>query len=362
MKDYGEKYYFFQEGFKRAAMASKGIPDRVPLYGQICELITQETGIPASKIFRDPELLVTGSYNICEKYGIDVPVAAFDTYNIESEGIGQKLLFHEDIMPDIDRTSPLISDKKDLDRIVTPDFERDGRFSFVVKVYEIVEKLTGLPPALVFCGPFSMAANIRGIEKVIMDIMLDPGFATELFERVTHNVLIPWIQYLQKKFPDTPRIVGADALASLPIINEKIMEDYAVKYIQQIFKACGERICIPNHTGERYSKTPERFLEARLLCNPHFVQGQDPDIEQLGPEFYKEFANKHDLPLLLGLGATFLTQATPEQVHDRVKYYVEAGGKDGRFVFYLCNLEPGTPKENIKTAIDALHKYGTYEK
>ena len=38
----------------------------------------------------------------------------------------------------------------------------------------------------------------------------------------------------------------------------------------------------------------------------------------------------------------------------RVKHYVEAGGKDGRFALYLCNLGSTTPRENNTDAIEAV--------
>jgi hypothetical protein len=101
-------------------------------------------------------------------------------------------------------------------------------------------------------------------------------------------------------------------------------------------------------------------MDIRRRCNPLYVEGQDPDVEVLGPEFYKQYADKHDLPLLLGIGAAFLNNAAPEEVAARVKHYVQTGGKNGRLWLYLCNLSPSTPEENIAAAIESAHRYGTY--
>jgi uroporphyrinogen-III decarboxylase len=84
------------------------------------------------------------------------------------------------------------------------------------------------------------------------------------------------------------------------------------------------------------------------------LEGQDPDVDTLGPAFYKEYAEEQDVPLVLGVGASFLAQAKPEEVRQRVKGYVEVGGKNGRFALYLCNLGATTPPENVKAAIDAV--------
>jgi len=76
-------------------------------------------------------------------------------------------------------------------------------------------------------------------------------------------------------------------------------------YVEKLREACGSKVCEPNWTGERHAKNPE-------------------------------------------------------EVFNRVKYYVKVGGGNGSLWLYLCNIEPGTPMENIKAAVDAVHKYGTY--
>ena len=102
------------------------------------------------------------------------------------------------------------------------------------------------------------------------------------------------------------------------------------------------------------------MLDVKRQVCPGFVEGQDPDVEKLGPELYKDYAEKHDVPLILGVGAGFLALATPEQVAQRVKRYVDVGGKGGRLVLYLCNLGATTPPENVRAAIQAVREYGTY--
>ncbi len=83
-------------------------------------------------------------------------------------------------------------------------------------------------------------------------------------------------------------------------------------------------------------------------------------MEELGPTLYKEYANKKGVPLILGIGAAFMALSTPGEVAGRVRHYIEAGGKDGRFALLFCNLGATTPPENVKAAMDAVHRYGQY--
>jgi len=73
------------------------------------------------------------------------------------------------------------------------------------------------------------------------------------------------------------------------------------------------------------------------------------------------YAEMHDVPLVLGVGASFMALSTPQEVRERVRHYVEIGGKGGRFALYLCNLGATTPPENVRAAVEAARTYGRYD-
>jgi hypothetical protein len=212
-----------------------------------------------------------------------------------------------------------------------------------------------------FCAPFSLAANVRGIESLVMDVYTDPDFACSLFERLTEEVVGPWIAYQLQHFPDAASMGGSDATASLPIVNLDMLAQWVAPYILRLREMCGPKVYVANWVGERYLNTPEKvdkMLDLKLRVSPGFLEGQDPDVEALGPERFKAYAEAHDVPLVLGVGAGFLATATSEEVRDRVKKYVEVGGKNGRFALYLCNLGATTPQENVRTATEATREFG----
>jgi len=360
MESTEDKYAYIREGYLQVGKAAVGYPDRIPLYAQVCERLPQELNISAKTLFHSPEHIVTGVFDLCKKYGIDVPTVDFDCYNIEAEAVGQKLLFHDDIMPDIDRSQLILASKKDLSKLRTPDFDKAGRCPMIVEVYQLAKKLTGIDFSLAFCAPFALAANLRGIEQLIIDTYKDPDFVADLFNFVVDDLLAPWLSHLNIKFPDAPAMVGADATASLPIINVNIFEKWVVQPIERLREKVGPKVIVPNQTGESFLKNPEQLMTLRKRSNPNFIEGQDPDVEKLGPKFYKKFAQENKVPLLLGIGAAFLNQATPDEVENRVRHYINIGGKDGQLWLYLCNLSPSTPAENIHAAKKAIDKYGTY--
>ncbi len=352
----------FQEGAQRFDSAMQGIPDRVPVCAQMHEFAMKEIGSRPTEFYRNPELLVYATLEVQDKFGIDVPVLDYDVYNIEAEAIGQEIVFGDDHMPDVDRTKPMIRSRDDLQKIRTPDFDTDGRFANVIEMNRIFREVIGgqTEATLRFCAPFSLAANIRGIEQLLMDMYTDPDFARSLFDRVVEELLAPWIMRLKKEFPRATSISGDDATGSLPIVNLEILREWIVPYVLRLKEICGPEIYVPNWVGEHNLKNPEEMLDIKRQACPGFVEGQDPDVEKLGPELYKSYAEKHDEPLILGIGAGFLALASPAEVEQRVKHYIEVGGRGGRLVLYLCNLGATTPPENVRAAIQAVHNYGTY--
>ncbi len=360
MNSYKGEYFCFQEGIRRLETAMKGIPDRVPVFAQMHEFIMHDLGMQSTEFYTNPENLVLGGLKIIKKYGLDVPYIDYDVYNIEAEALGQKVIYRDDVIPDVDRSEPLIKFRDDLKKIKTPNFNSDGRFSFVCEVNALYRECTGVAPPLNFCSPFSLAANIRGSEKIIFDIYDDPDFARELFDRLTEDVLAPWILYQKDKFPDAGAIVGSDASASIPLINIKMINEWVIPYILKLRELCGPEIYISNWIGESFLKNPEEMFEAKLMVCPKFLEGQDPDVEMLGPGTYKEYAATHNVSLVLGVGTGFMVTSTPEEVKERVKNYIEVGGGNGQFALYLCNLGKTTPESNIRAAIETVHRHGIY--
>jgi hypothetical protein len=350
-------YSFFREGADLMKRALAGSVERIPVYAQIHEFVASRKGIPNKVFYTQADERVSAMLEVQAEFGLDVASINHDVYNIEAEGIGQPLILSDECMPDIDRSRMLIREKDDLAKIKTPDFDRAGRFGNVVAMYQKFKDLTGLEPGIGFTAPFSMAANIRGIEQLITDFYTDPGFAGLLMEKVTRDVLAPYIYYLHSKFPGVKRYNGADATASIPIVNYRLLEKWCAPYILMLREITGLDVFVANWVGERYLKDPMPMLELKLKVASGSIQGQDPDVAALGPEFYKNFAERADVPLILGVGASFLAQASPVEVISRVKNYIEIGARNGRFALYLCNVSGATPPENLSAAIETAHAY-----
>jgi len=345
----------FQEGAARLSRAMTGMADRVPVFAQLHEFAAEHFGIPRREFFTRPDLSVPALLQVQRDFGIDVASVTFDVYNIEAEALGQAMVWADDGMPDVDRNRPLVRDRRDLAKIRTPDFDTAGRFQQVIRMSTLFKEMTGLEPSLSFCAPFSLAANLRGIERLLLDMHEDPEFARGLMEAITEEVLVPWILYQRRRFPGSTSISGADATASLPIVNLTILRHWVIPSIQRLRELCGPEVYVANWSGERYLPNPTEMLGLKMAVGPGALWAQDPDVEALGPALFKKFAVAHEAPLILGAGAGFLALATPADIEARVRNYVEVGGRGGRFALYLCNLGATTPPENLQAAVETAH-------
>lgn len=328
---------------------------RVQVHAQIHEFVAAQLKIPGEIFYTRPEIMVPAMLEVQAEYGLDVPSITYDVYNIEAEALGQRLIFTDANMADVDRSTPLIGDRADLEKLKTPDFDSAGRCARVIEIHALFKKLTGREPTLRFSAPFSLVANLRGIEQCVIDLQSDPDFARELFQRVTDQVLAPWILYQKKYFPDATRISGADATASIPIVNLRILRDWAAPSILRLRAMCGDHVSVVNWVGERYLKRPDEMLDLKLTIGRGSIQGQDPDVEALGAEIYKDYANRKNVALSLGVGAAFLTNSAPDEIARRVQHYCQIGRQASRFSLYLCNVGRTTPPENLRAAIQAAH-------
>lgn len=341
----------------------RGEVDAVPVMAQINEHVASLYGGDMRAYYTDAASFVEMNLAVFEYYGFDLPGFFYDIYNIEAEALGQAMNWEAGRMPDIDRGSPLVREHSDLDRLRPPDFRKSGRMPYVLELSRRYVDL-GLPLRLRFCSPFSLAANLRGIENLIMDVMLAPDFAHRLLAWLTDEVLIPWLE-VQREAVGQPGAagLGADAVASPPIVTVEILEEFVMPYITRMDERIGPVNSIGYWGYSRLARKPEKFhrmLELMTTVAPGFLQCLDPDVAATGPEPYVEFARESDVPLMLGLDTLLLQDGPVEKIVERCREYVLAGAKAKALILFLNDVSVNTSPQNVHTAIAAIRHFGAF--
>jgi uroporphyrinogen-III decarboxylase len=350
----------FEKGFQRFNDSLNGTPDRVPFIAQMHEFAMKWSRNSAKRFYSDPEFMVRATLDAASDFGFDIPWLGYDVYNIEAEALGIPLVYSDKHPPEVATNKPLIRTKNDLAQLKIPDPYSTGRMPMVLEANKLFEDATGYPPPIQFTAPFSLAMTLRGYENFILDIYQQPDFAHDVLRFTTENILAPWIKVLQTECPRATLYRGADAMASIPLVNIHILKKFVVPYIMKLKTLCGEAVTILNWWGESQLEKPEKMLELKLKISPTIIQGQDPDVEKIGPGLYKKFAVQNNSALILGIGNLFLQKAARKKISTRIRRYIKAGAAGGRFMIYFCYLSSETPIKNIKAAIEAVKKYGHY--
>ncbi len=336
-------------------------PPHVMIGAQSNDHSAHLAGVSSERFFTDALTFTRVQLLVTEYYRVDTPINFWDVYNIEAEALGQKVAYPPDGIPDIDRTTPLIKMPSDLERISPPDPYKSGRMPWVHQVNKNFLEMTGKLERAFFTAPFSLAANIRGYENLVEDIYERPDFVHRLFRFLCDDVLVPYIEAMRNEvgIPDL-FMDGRDAWASPPMISLDMMNEYVVTYTQRLRDRLGDNVVTRGNWGDAKSREPERFFSQKLQCSPGSLTVLDPDLYGVGPGRVRAFANKNNLFITAGVDAPLLKDGPVEAIVERIRFYIDKLGRDGRCMIHLNQIPAETPPEHIHAAVAACHTYGRF--
>jgi uroporphyrinogen-III decarboxylase len=318
-------------------------------------------GISSKQFFTNALTFTRVQLLISEYYRFDVISNFWDVYNIEAEALGQRVIYPSEGIPDIDRNQLLISTPSDLDRIKAPDPFKSGRMPWVREINKHYLEMTGKLERVYFSGPFSIAANIRGYENLVMDMFERPRFVHRLFKFLCDDVIVPFIEVMRSEAGNNSLIIdGRDAWASPPMITLDMMDEYVVAYTQRLRDILGDNVITRGNWGDAKSRDPERFFSQKLKCSSGSLSVLDPDLYEVGPERVKTFASKHNAFVSAGVDATLLKNGPVEAIVERIKLYIDKMARDGLCMIHLNQIPVDTPSDHIHAAVAACHTYGRF--
>ena len=313
--------------------------------------------VNAIDFLSDARLFLDTQKYVFDYYGLDRLCAIYDVYNIEAEALGQKMKYFKNDMPAVDTSRPFIENKSDIKKIRDIDFKKNSRCRFVLDLIGLYQKEIGEGFKPRFCAPFSLAVNIRGFNNLINDIYSDRKFVKELFSRINHSLIAPWIRLQREELADLERVAsGADAWIAIPNVNLDILENIVIPAYLELEEMTGN-IYLALLGGARYLEHPVKFLEIQKILNPFLVKGLDPDMEALGAGFFMEFANDNNMDLLLGVDANFISNSPLEEIDKRIKEYIDIGmmaKKD--FILYFNDIPGDIPPEKLKSIFKTVKR------
>ena len=338
----------------------------IPSIALITELIPELCGVPYDYVLRDDPVAMAETTLLVQEYlNVDTIIANMDIYNFEAEAMGAKIRFYPDHCSDIDRSDYFIKSEADLDKIKFGGLDT-GRFPYLIKYCEAYKKYTGADTFPTFSAPWTLAGNLYGVDNLVMDTMEDPEFVTKFLNKIVDDFHVPMFKALAEVLPGFHQISLADAFASIPIVTPSIAKEFIRPSLERIMK----KLNMPGITmqdtaffGTAQLEGQERkdFEDFIIWSNDMFFC-IDPDLTKLTPQYARQVATEHGVPLMAGIAAKQVEAGSVEETIAIIKKFVLEGKKGPTpLFFFFNNLSPRTPIEKLLPATKAVRVYGTPE-
>jgi len=324
-----------------AAAITHQKPDRVPVVAVTISRSLKEAGYSLKEVVHDASKIAEAKIAAHEKYGDDGIVASLDLY-VEPEALGAKTELREHVP--IVTEHPLAKDK-DFSRLVKPTL-KDGRFPVVLEEVKLLKEKYGDEVCIgpVTGGPITTAANLRGVENLLMDMVLDPSYVHELL-RLCTDVCLDYYRAICEA--GAHAIIMLDPVSTNTIMSPEQYQEFTMPYQKELFAVCAEHSVVGvNHICADTSLIWEKMINVGAPA----IQIDFPiDLEdckkRVGPETCI-MGNVNPIETML--------YGNPDDVYNAAVKCIKAAGNQSGFVLTPgCDLNPKTPEENIKALVQA---------
>lgn len=204
--------------------------DRLAVQPIVMMLAARRAGISYREYVTDYRKLVAAQLRLVSELEIDLVSLCSDPCR-EAADCGAEIRWFDDQPPAHSARDALLRDKRALAALKLPDPLGGGRMHDRVKGAALFrERVGGEVPILGWVeGPMAQAADLRGIDAALLDLVDDPPFVTDLFEFVTALELA----FARAQVEAGADIIGVgDAAASL--VSPGLYREYVLPYQKRL--------------------------------------------------------------------------------------------------------------------------------
>ena len=316
--------------------------DRAPVIPQVLEHAVRITGMKVSEVFGNPEKICRAQLTALDRYGYDaVWGGCIDMYSLLPAAFGCEVSIPDDDVPDI--KGPIAENLQDAEKLDIPDPKRDGRLPMSLETVQILSNELGndIPVLTGLAGPFSVAADLRGITPLMGDLRSDPDLVESLCQKATEACKAYGRALLES---GAAAIFLVDALAGPTIIGPPMFRKFVFPYHQDLVETLlREGAPIIYHVD----------VGIHLVLDDVSNLG----VHALMPEDTEDIANLRKLvgeeTTLVGVvGPTALRSESPENLVSMSKTIIKKGrSKKGKLIFFTGMVPLDTPSQNLEAVV-----------
>jgi len=318
------------------AMIEGGATDRLPLMPITMMFAARQAGVPYRDYAADHRVLAEAQLRTAEKFGFD-HVSVISDPAREPADLGAAIEWFDDQPPAIDERQALLHDKAALASLKPADPLGGGRMHDRVRGVALLrERVAGERIVEGWVeGPCAEAADLRGINALMVDFIDDPGFVRDLFAFAVEMELA----FARAQIEAGADLIGVgDAAASLvgPDLYRELVQPFEQRLVDGIHAAGAQvRLHICGRTRRLFPGM------GRLGCDI-------VDLDWMAPLAEARAAMGPDQVLLGNIDPVKVLRAgTPESVTTALREcHREAGSR--YIVGAGCEAVRDTPEENLR--------------
>lgn len=315
--------------------------DRVPLMPITMMFAADRIQAKYLQYATDYRVLVEAQLRTAERFDLDYVSCISDPAR-ESADLGARLCFFDDQPPAFVESEALVAEKTALQRLKMPDPLSGGRMLDRVKAAALFKEKIGGDKIVEGWveGPCALAADLRGINALMLDFYDDPQFVHDLLAFVTEVAIV---------FARAQADAGVDLMgvgdAASSLIGPALFEEFIVPYHVKLVRELGS---MGLKTRSHICGNTTRILDQRA--------GLGYDINDFDSQVPMELARARMGPEAILLGniptVAVMERGTAEDVGRAAAACHKACGE--KYILSAgCEVPRTTPMENM----DALTGY-----
>jgi MtaA/CmuA family methyltransferase len=310
--------------------------DSLPLMPITMMFAGDTAGIRYGEYARDHRKMVEAQLRVAEKYDIDYVSVISDPAR-EAADLGATVEWFDDQPPAIVESRALIDDKAKLKSLRPPDMTAPGRMRDRIEGIGLFKRQVGEEKLIEGWveGPCAQAADLRGLNTLMIDFSDDPEFVEALFE---------FIVGMELEFAKAQVEAGADLIgvgdAASSLVGPRLYERRVFPFEQRLVKgiqAMGAKVRLHICGNTR------KILRWMGECGADMV-----DLDYLSPVSEGRAAMGPGQVIAGNLDPVrALRDGTPESVKAAIaECHAQAGAR--YIVAAGCEVPRGTPEANLR--------------
>lgn len=275
----------------------------------------------------------------------DFAMCTFPDLAMEAEACGCKLKMPENALPSVE--VHIVQTPDDLRKLTVPDPYKDGRMSEFIEATRLFSKRFTLQSTAASVGPFTLAAELMGVDIITRKVIRDPEFVHEVME-YSLKVVQRYNEELIKAGANSIGIAEPTCSLLSPRAFEQIALPYLQRYTKSLSVPASLHICgRAGHLVELMCKTGAVALSLDSPTDITKIKDKvPPDIMIMG--------NLAPVEILM--------MKKPEEVRAASLEILKSMDDIPNFgLMSGCDLPIGTPIENIRAMMDAVKEYRSGE-